>query len=312
MEKDATRKAFGSIQDILVAEFVTEARRNKSRPMCWVAYSPESWGPLLDSVLTEIPPIADRRYCYRAQTPDDEAIAHLSGLTAAPEGCEVRPADKALMESGLANVDEVRAEARKMWGSLDRFVTEGFGYCVVAGDAITSWSLTECPSGDRIDGSAGQFRTSVGVETVEEFRRRGHATAAAASTLLRCRREGIVADWDLYAGNTPSLKLAERLGLTRAADYPIRFFWFNRIDNLLVNGNVALKKGRAQDSAEWFGKAFEPDHPENEVKESLQLSTAARRAWWMGKAADAYEQAGMPGMSKDMRERAARETGSNG
>ncbi|MGE5579216.1 MAG: GNAT family N-acetyltransferase [Bacillota bacterium] len=286
------------IQSLLLGEFVPHALRTRTRPMCFIAYAPQSWGTQLPSMLKDLPPIADKRLCYRAESSDDEAVKRLSKLAAPPEGCEVVPADKGLLESDMPNAEEVRTEATKMWGSIDRFASEGFGYCVTCNGVVTSWSLTECPSHGRI---------SVGVETASEYRQKGHGTAAAANTLLRCRREGLVADWDLWENNIPSMKLAERLGLTRVAEYPVRFFWFHRLDNLLVNGSVALNRGRPEEAAEWFDRAFQELPPNGAVEGWAQFRSPGNRAWWCSTAADAYEKAGMPGMAKDMRERAARE-----
>jgi hypothetical protein len=53
-------------------------------------------GTQLSSMLKDLPPIPSKRLCYRAEAPDDQAVKHLSRLTAPPEGCEVRPADKDL------------------------------------------------------------------------------------------------------------------------------------------------------------------------------------------------------------------------
>lgn len=287
-----------AIADVIVGQFIPEAVSTRSRPMCFIAYSPDSWGTHLPSILKGYPPIEDTRLCYRAEGTDDFAVSHLSRLTSAPADSEVRAADDDLLKSGLTNIDEVRSEAQKMWGTLDRFLKEGFGYCVVSGEAVTSWSLTECPSGDRC---------SVGVETVEGFQRRGHATAAAANTLLRARREGIRADWDLWASNEPSLNLAEKLGLTRVAEYPIHFFWFDRVDNMLVNGRVASRRDRREEAATWFRKAFETANAASESKSSWLLSSPERRVYWLTLAADVCEKAGRLTLAKEYRERAARE-----
>jgi len=288
------------IQDLINNEFIAAARRDRTRPMCSVSYAPLSWGTQLPSMLKDLPPILDKRFCYRADSPDEEAVPRLKKLAKAPADCEVLPADRDLLEGNLANVEEVRAEVQKMWGSVEHFLTDGFGSCVTSEGAITSWCLSECPS---------RQRTSIGVETVKTHQRKGHGTAAAARTLLKSRENGLVADWDCYADNIASQKLAEKLGLSRVAEYPVRFFWFDRIDNMLVNGNMALKRDRPEDAAEWFDKAFEEADFGDQAKGSWHLSTPRKRAWWINVAADAYEQAGMPGMAKDMRAKAARETG---
>ncbi len=55
---------------------------------------------------------------------------------------------------------------------------------------------------------------SVGVETAEAFRRRGFATAAASLVVQAIRERGEVPVWATRETNTPSLRIAARLGFT--------------------------------------------------------------------------------------------------
>lgn len=100
--------------------------------------------------------------------------------------------------------------------------------------------------------------------------------------------------------------------VSRVAQYPVRYFWFHRLDNLLVNGNVALRSGRPKEAAEWFDRAFKGLPFGQAVEGAWQFGNAGNRAWWCSTAAEAYEKAGMPTAANDMRDWAAREKESGG
>lgn len=218
------------LQEVLIPEKV-----GNGRPMCYIDYWPHDWGRCIPAMLPDLQPMADTRYTYSMEVPAaDGVVRALKSMAEPPAGCSVRAIDRALLESAtIGNLDEVQAEILKGWGTVDAFLAGGHGYCTLQGDDITSWCLTEYP----LDGSCG-----IGVETVEAYRRRGHASAASAAAILKCLRAGIKPYWDLWASNEPSRRLAERLLLTRVATYPVFFLWFNKVDNLLVNANFAATR----------------------------------------------------------------------
>ena len=57
------------------------------------------------------------------------------------------------------------------------------------------------------------------VDTVEEERRKGLATAASAALILRCLDEGLYPSWD--AQNMLSVHLAEKLGYEFDHEYTV-------------------------------------------------------------------------------------------
>lgn len=191
------------------------------RTMCYMDYWPVGWDAHVPAMLPEAAPKAYLRCLYSALVPPESAaLSALEALAQPPEGCAIREVGTELLDGeGLGNLGEVLCEIRKMWGDIDAFLSAGAGYCAIQGNDITSWCLTEYPR----EGSCG-----IGVETVEAYQRRGHATAASAACIVKCLRAGMKPYWDLWANNEPSRKLAEKLLLKRIATYPAFFFRFDR------------------------------------------------------------------------------------
>jgi RimJ/RimL family protein N-acetyltransferase len=63
-------------------------------------------------------------------------------------------------------------------------------------------------------------RCEVGIETAPEYRRRGLATLVASAMLKHAADVGIKrVGWHCWADNAASVATAERLGLSRVAEY---------------------------------------------------------------------------------------------
>jgi RimJ/RimL family protein N-acetyltransferase len=275
----------------LFSEIVIPAGQRRGRPMSFLMYCPGKWSQHIPAMLPSRPPIADTRLCYEMDVADLQVIVSLSRLIVAPERCALRIVDRSLLESdGIQNLDEMRAEILKQWNSFDEFFAKGAGYCLVdryAGDgrgAVTSWSLSEYPTADDC---------GIGVETVEEYRQRGHGTAVSAACVKRCVEMGYNPVWDLWQSNAASKALAEKLGFRHEATYPVFYFWYNEVDNLLVNGNVAFTRRRdPAEAAGWFARAFEVA-TEVQARTGSLISQPSGCIRWLKHAARACAQAGL-------------------
>jgi len=126
------------------------------------------------------------------------------------DGVRFAPIDRALLEDeGLANSDTVRREIGMMWPSLERFYAHGLGCAAVAERQIVGWCTAEY---------VGRARCGIGIETAEAYQRRGIGAAAAAWFVRAVRGRGLVTCWECRANNTPSRRVAEKLGLTLIAE----------------------------------------------------------------------------------------------
>lgn len=111
-----------------------------------------------------------------------------------PAGFSVQRYDRALA-AGL--------ELEPFWGGLDRFLEGGFGFAVLRGDEVVSRCHTVM---------VGDGRAEIGVETSEPYRRQGLGALAASALIQHGLARGIRPAWSCWSINTPSLRMAHKLG----------------------------------------------------------------------------------------------------
>jgi RimJ/RimL family protein N-acetyltransferase len=94
------------------------------------------------------------------------------------------------------------------WGDLRTSLTEG----LVAGAIIESELVATSFVAAR-----GQRYVDIGVYVLENYRRRGLATAAASLLARSVQSDGLIPVWSCGSHNLPSLKLARKLGFTEVS-----------------------------------------------------------------------------------------------
>lgn len=135
-----------------------------------------------------------------------------------PEGFSVSSInDQFAALTALRNFERLREEIEACWNALDDFHQRGFGFCAHDDETIVGWCTAEYVSG---------VQCGVGIETVEEYQRRGIATATASAFAEYCLERGITAHWDAWQWNTPSVATAEKVGFVKVEDYAIYFAEF--------------------------------------------------------------------------------------
>jgi hypothetical protein len=96
-----------------------------------------------------------------------------------PDGYTVRRFDRALLDDPQivfpGPVDKWMNFERSWW-SVDNFLAKGASCCVLHGQEVVSWCVSDCVAGDRIE---------VGIITHPEHRRRGLAAVATGLALQR-------------------------------------------------------------------------------------------------------------------------------
>jgi len=64
-------------------------------------------------------------------------------------------------------------------------------------------------------------RIGIGIETVEDCQGKGYATMAAREFVRHAARQGLRPHWDCWTSNTPSVRVAEKVGFTDAEDHRV-------------------------------------------------------------------------------------------
>jgi GNAT superfamily N-acetyltransferase len=206
-------------------------------------YAPDGWSDRLDAILPGKFPRQDMRQAYSLEGSRDVRPSPL------PDGFVLRDVDRDLLnEDDLGNLDDLVEEVHSEAPSVDDFLANRFGVCVVHEGALVGWCLSEYNCGDRCE---------VGIETVEEYRRRGIATAMATALARRAFSSGIThVGWHCWADNAGSIATALKAGFEKVRDYQVAFAWFDELTNLAVHGNLCFRDGEIEEAVAWFERAM--------------------------------------------------------
>lgn len=207
----AFRRAIG---DVIATEIIPDARR-RYIPELTLHYDCDAWldnqGALLGDRTAET---AERRY-YRFNRP---RVDWRAGL---PAGFDVQRIDEPLLsDPALGNVEHVAGWIDSYWRSYRKFVETSFGYCLVRKSddglsEITSWCLA-------VYASNGNFE--LGLATMPDHRRHGHATLVAAAAVEYCAAQKYTPHWHCWSSNAASIATAERVGFTDPTSYDVLRF----------------------------------------------------------------------------------------
>ena len=171
-------------------------------------YAPQAWESQIDRLLGARSAIRAGRqyYQFRALRNDWPALI--------PEGFALQFVDRALLEQEhLANLEGLTEEMSSERQSTEDFLAQSFGVCMLHGDQIVGWCLSEYNTAQRCE---------VGIEVIEPYRGRGLATVMASALVehalsVEVSRIG----WHCYSSNVASAATARRVGFEKVRDYAV-------------------------------------------------------------------------------------------
>ena len=228
-------------------EFITSTVLPDGQAAGWwyfsLHYWPNGWRDALRAMFDPAHVVEESQKFYRLQRP---SVDWREGM---PSDCHMEHIDEPLLgRAELANVEKLQRWARSNFGSVEGFVKNGFGSCLVKDDDIVSWCMSDCVSGHRCE---------IGIHTDHRHRRRGLATLTTAATIEHCLSRGLThVGWHCHTYNRPSAATAEKVGFQYVLDHRMYRVWFNEVDPLLVNGNIRLMRGEFARAAELYDRAL--------------------------------------------------------
>jgi len=163
------------------------------------------WGEkILDVLSGKI--ITLERYSFTNENLYPDALRQM--ISTLPEKYLIKRIDKNLAEKLTIGPYPLTRDHIFNFGSIERFLGSGFGYCILLGNEIVSAASTYAISKSGIE---------IQVNTIESKRGIGLAGVVSACLILESIDRNLVPHWD--AANTTSARLAERLGFTPAGSY---------------------------------------------------------------------------------------------
>jgi len=117
-----------------------------------------------------------------------------------------------LGNDNLTNLDEVRRCIQACWGSVDRYLDQGIGFCLVRDHTLVTWCSTDFLFNRTCE---------LYVETFEPYRNRNLASMAADACIRACLQKRLKIHWHCWENNTGSVRLAQKLGLIKILNSPV-------------------------------------------------------------------------------------------
>jgi len=177
------------------------------KPAGFVIMTPqnEAWASLIE----ECWPSAKKetRFSIRKDTQFDIPVLKKMAETI-PEGYELQRIDAEIYDQCL--LDPFTCDFVSCFESKEQYLELGRGMVLLKNGRIVTGASSYTRYNEGIE---------IEVDTVEEERRKGLATAASAALILRCLDEGLYPSWD--AQNMLSVHLAEKLGYEFDHEYTV-------------------------------------------------------------------------------------------
>ena len=201
-DKDKYKQAV----DFFKEEFLSESRK-KELGVVKINYYSEIWEKELLEGLKDF----DYRVLERSLFKQD--LMNIPKLYSSDYNIIIKNIDnQVLNNTQLGNHNSVIDEITGMWGSVDNFAQNGFGYCAIMDENIISWCTAEYIS---------KSYCGIGIETIEEHEGKGVATITTNEFLKRCLSSNIIPYWDSWKKNISSVRVAEKNNFQKICDYKI-------------------------------------------------------------------------------------------
>jgi predicted acetyltransferase len=116
---------------------------------------------------------------------------------------EITAIDDAFLLREFTNKEYVMNEIIGSWTSKEAYLKKGYGYAAVIGNCIVSRALVTC---------SYHQQDNIGVDTLEEFRKKGISSKLVYLTLLEAKKRDRKSIWDCTENNVASERTALKVG----------------------------------------------------------------------------------------------------
>lgn len=142
-------------------------------------------------------------------------ISPNEGIEKIHNGYEIVAIDESFLNRDYINSEYVMREINATWLSIDEYLKHGYGYAAVIDNCIVSRTLVTC---------CFQMCDNIGVDTLEEHRRKGLSSQLVYMTLLEAKKRGRHCVWDCMEDNIASARTAFKVGFELERTYTVCWF----------------------------------------------------------------------------------------
>ena len=200
-----------TIQNLFQKEILPETENRTESPIFVLYAFPSQWGDHIPSLFSSGWAVSPETACFyeRPLTIPDP----MTPSNSLPEPFIGQPIDSKLFKSPrLKYLPDLLEDLESDWGSLEKFLSRGYGYCVIdeKANSLVSWGVT---------GNIARSCAELGIDTMEEYRRKGLATYITNQMISISSSKKYTPHWYCFQNNTASVKLAEKLGFQKIQDF---------------------------------------------------------------------------------------------
>jgi RimJ/RimL family protein N-acetyltransferase len=230
----------------LFTESIYTQEHSANSVMFILYYAEQCWDAVIEEILRLKYPIKTQRQCYvftldqapnvdwRTRLPPDFRLAAVN--------------DDLMVQTHLKNLPNLQDEMCSERHSVRDFLEKSFGVCMIHGDELAGWCLSEYNT---------DHRCEVGIETPAHYQRRGLGMIMTCALVELAHSYGVTSvGWHCWASNIASSATALKAGFTKLCDYPAYFAWYDEVDNLAMHGNLCLNQQQYTDAIQWYELAM--------------------------------------------------------
>ncbi|MFX0123203.1 MAG: GNAT family N-acetyltransferase [Candidatus Hodarchaeota archaeon] len=240
---DASNKDFCNAVENMLKNTIIPKAISMNREVYKIEYTDKKWEPILKKILRDKTPFKVLRKFFALNNLDMPQWRDIL-----PSDFYIERIDRALLESDIQNLQAIINEINECWHSVNDFLANGFGFCLVhiheKEKEVQGWCTGEYFS----EGKCG-----IGIETFQRFQKRGFATAMASAFVEHSLSINIQPHWDASANNEASIRVAKKVGFRKIQDYYVFFGAFTNIESF--KGNHYFQEKNYEKAAKWYEKA---------------------------------------------------------
>lgn len=184
-----------------LAQTILAPERRQELGAVRIAFPDNAWKEKLETALSGAAIHTYPRKVFRHPAPGRAMAAEEAGILPITAGM-----------ASLEHFDMIREEVESTMGSLEAFLSLGFGVALVTNGRVCGFCTAEYVS---------EKECAIGIAVEKEHRLQGHAARMTAYFVKECAKRGLAPYWECWKNNVPSVRTAERAGFELLAEYPV-------------------------------------------------------------------------------------------
>lgn len=211
-----------SLNSLIMEEIFSGDTIRKDETDVAIGFHPDTWKDRMKVIFRGRPPITTHRRHYICKK------VRIDWKNRIPAGFSLHLIDDKLLEDLGSNTPRHVTDWMEInWGSRQNFLNRGFGFCMLHGEEVVSWSIADCVSGNLAE---------IGIRTCPDYRKRGLASLTAAAAVDYWLSKGSMVGWHCAEKNFGSRGVAEKVGFELERKYIQYYACFNKIHHVAEMG----------------------------------------------------------------------------